>query len=111
MLVIQFIDNNILTYSGVKKLPYCSLCIASTLHREHSPANFHSDFIEQKTTCGGLALIKSMYENSFNIYAKNSACRTAYPATCDLNLVNINQPKTKFRVGTEFIPVRVRMGV
>ena len=48
----------IIHYSGVILLPKCSLCTLGGLHREHSPANFLSDFIEQTERYSHNELIK-----------------------------------------------------
>ena len=68
------------------------------------PKSPDSDFIENKTTFGGLTLIKSMLNISFATYAKPNASNVC-PTTGDLNRVRSNQPKTKFRVRTELLPL------
>ena len=50
-------------------------------YREHSPTNFHSDYIENKTTL--VEAEKSMYKNTIP-FIRTSACNV-YPTTSDLN--------------------------
>lgn len=76
----EYFNTNIIS----SRVFYCSLCdlenilkadllncrSAFVVHREHLPKPSNSDYIENKTTLGGLTLIKSMIENfiikSFN---------------------------------------------
>jgi len=99
--------NNILTIGG---LVYPFLPDGLLFYKELLPKSSAIDYIELKTKLGGKSLNLSMYENSFNTYAKTKASNV-YPTTSDLNLVSINQPQTKYRVRTVFIPLWVRMGV